>query len=139
MEFPWTIFFILIMLLCLKLPYYCWFVPASIAYWCYREWLLARKFKGLPGPSWSSRLPLIGHAYQLGQDPCKYINMVTKVYGSVFRFDIGSHPTVVITSYDLMVEAFKKEVFNGRMYNEIGTMNAIMPTNPETGKMRHWL
>jgi len=101
--------------------------------WFWRQWTVGRKFRDLPGPAWYLKLPLIGHSYMLGKNPTRSILKLTKKYGGLFRMDIGSFPTVVIASYDLMAEAFKREDFNGRIWNEIDTFRAMMAKHQKTG------
>jgi len=80
---------------------------------------------------------------------------LSKKYGELFRFDVGSRPTLVIASQgtsktgrmgnlmhtslflaELVQEAFKKEEFNGRAMNENASFLATSARDEVNGKAR---
>ncbi len=92
-----------------------------------KKWLDNRKYKDLKGPSPLLSLPMVGHGYLLGTNPAVKLAELHRRHGDIFRFDIGDFPTVVLNSYDLIKEAFYKEEFSGRHWNEIPSFRAIFP------------
>ena len=95
---------------------------------CYlaRRWLDQQKFCDIPGPSPWLSLPLIGHGYMLGKRPADKLLELQRKYGDIFRLDLGKAPTVIICKYGLAKEAFFKDAFNGRFWNEIPTLRASL-------------
>ncbi len=96
-----------------------------------RKWLQAQKYKDFNGPSPFLSFPFVGHGYLLGSDPASKLHEMKRNYGDVFRLDVGDLPSVVFTTYEQIKEAFSKEVFSGRQFNEIPTLNAVFPVDYE--------
>ncbi len=92
-----------------------------------RKCIVNQKYKEFSGPNPYLSLPLVGHGYLLGSDTAAKFMELRKEYGDIFRFDLGDVPTLVLTTYDLMKEAFQKDVFSGRTFNEVPTFNAVYP------------
>ncbi len=69
-----------------------------------------RRWNSFPGPKAISSLPLLGHSYMLGSAPIPVLKELLKKYGDVVRFDLGPTPTVLIGSYDMLMDLFKREV-----------------------------
>jgi hypothetical protein len=109
------------------------FLAAATGWFVYK-WLQAQKYADLPGPAWYLSLPLVGHAYLLGSNPCSKMVELRKKYGNLFRLDVGSFPTVHINSRALINEAFRKEEFSGRIWNEMPALTAILPHDKITGE-----
>jgi len=101
--------------------------------WFTHKWRQAQKYADLPGPAWYLSLPLVGHAYMLGSNPCTKMFELREKYGDIFRLDVGSFPSVFLTSRTLFNEAFKKEVFSGRIWIEMPVLNMIAPHDELTG------
>ncbi len=95
--------------------------------YCLKKWLNDRKYSDFDGPSPFLSLPFVGHGYLLGNEQNKKMMEFQKKYGDVFRFDIGSYPTVVLCSYKLTRDAFTKEVFSGRFWNVVPTFRDVWP------------
>ena len=68
------------------------------------------RWNSFPGPKAISSLPLLGHSYMLGSAPIPVLKELLKKYGDVVRFDLGPTPTVLIGSYDMLMDLFKREV-----------------------------
>ncbi len=90
-----------------------------------KKWLRDRRYSHFPGPSPFLSFPLIGHGYLLGDEPATKLLEMQKKYGDIFRFDIGSTPTIMLCKYEQLKEAFVKESFSGRYWNTIPTLEAI--------------
>ncbi len=74
-----------------------------------------QKYKDFVGPSPLLSLPIFGHMLLLNMsDPMTALSNMRRKYGDIFRCDIGGTPTVFLCSYDLVDEAYKKDVFNDR-------------------------
>jgi len=113
-----------------------WLFLVAITLWFSKKWLQAQKYADLPGPAWYLSLPLIGHAYMLGPNPCKKMFELKKKYGNIFRFDVGSFPTVILTSKSLIGDAFKREEFSGRIWNEVPILKTQAATDRDTGNVQ---
>ncbi len=62
----------------------------------------------------------------VGDDPPTALEGLRRRYGDLFRLDLGDAPaTVMLSSHDLIREAFSKESFSGRSWNEVPTLNAV--------------
>lgn len=86
------------------------------------------KYSDLPGPSPFLSLPIIGHGYLLGDDAPEALMRCQEKYGDIFRFDLGSWPTVFLCRHSLIANAFKMEAFSGRTWNELPAFKAIAKT-----------
>ncbi len=96
-----------------------------------KRWLNDLKYRHFPGPSPFLSLPLLGHGYLLGAEPCLKMLEYMKTYGDIFRFDIGDTPTVLLCKYDEVKEAYTKDSFNGRYWNEIPIFKAVSQKDHE--------
>ncbi|GFR19891.1 cytochrome P450 18a1 [Trichonephila clavata] len=76
-------------------------------------WLISRKStkKQLPGPI---GLPIVGYIPFLTKKPYVKFSELSKTYGPIYKVRLGSIDVIVITDYELMKEAFSKDVFMGR-------------------------
>ena len=74
-----------------------------------KKWLYWTKWDHLPGYSAWCSFPLVGHAYILGNDPVQKLAELYKKFGPIFRFDIGSLPSIIICDYDDASKAYKVE------------------------------
>lgn len=109
------------------MPFFFIFLLALLAYFLLTRLASKRKYSDFPGPSPFLSLPIIGHGYLLGSDPLAKLIEFRRRYGDVFRLDIGNQPTIFLGTNNLMAEAFRKEAFSGRKFNEIDTLNAVLP------------
>ncbi len=66
-----------------------------------------------PGPM---PLPIIGNLLTLGSDPREPLQKLRDKYGVIFTVYLGSRRTVMLSSYDVIKEAFVKcsHAFSGR-------------------------
>ena len=96
-----------------------------------KRYLSNLKYGDFDGPSPWLSFPLIGHGYLLGDRPPQKLREFQKKYGDIFRLDIGDAPTIMICKYGLVKEAFAKEAFSGRFWNEIPTLNAVAPVGQD--------
>jgi hypothetical protein len=111
-----------------------WILPALAIAWLAYKWLQAQKYSDLPGPAWYLSLPLIGHSYLLGSNPCSKMFELRTKYGNIFRLDVGSFPTVFLNSRALLNEAFRKDEFNGRIWNSMPAISLLQPKDKLTGE-----
>ncbi|GFR24738.1 cytochrome P450 18a1 [Trichonephila clavata] len=76
-------------------------------------WLISGKstMKQLPGPI---GLPIVGYIPFLTKKPYVKFSELSKTYGPIYKVRLGSIDVIVITDYELMKEAFSKDVFMGR-------------------------
>ncbi|KAJ8749832.1 hypothetical protein K2173_013235 [Erythroxylum novogranatense] len=53
-------------------------------------------------------LPIIGHLHRLAgkKNPSEYFSSMADKYGPIFSIRMGAHPTVVVSSYELLKELF---------------------------------
>jgi len=110
-----------------------WPFLAIIIYWFTKKWLQAQSYIDLPGPAWYLSLPIIGHSYMLGSNPCTKLLELRKKYGNIFRFDVGNKPTVILLSKKLVNEAFKREDFSGRTWLDFPTPKSQAKVDQQTG------
>ncbi len=94
-----------------------------------RKYLRDLKYRDFDGPSPFLSLPLIGHGYLLGSDVASKLTEYQKKYGDIFRFDIGAYPTVILCTQELVAEAFRKEAFSGRFFNQLPSLNGVLKRN----------
>ncbi len=64
-----------------------------------------------PGPKALSSLPILGHSYMLGSEPIPVLRTLHKRHGDIVRFDLGPNPTILVGSYDMLLDLFKREVW----------------------------
>ena len=85
------------------------------------------RYSHLPGPSPWLSLPLVGHAHLLAGDvdAGDILRGFHRRFGDIFRFDLGSAPTVYLCDYATVAEALKMEAFNGRTQLDDATAKAI--------------
>uniref|UniRef100_A0A2C9UJ75 Cytochrome P450 n=1 Tax=Manihot esculenta TaxID=3983 RepID=A0A2C9UJ75_MANES len=76
-----------------------------------KQWLRARKLP--PGPR---RLPLVGNLHQLVNPIHRSLLHLAKQHGPIMFLQLGSIPTLIISSADMLKEIFRKHdiVFSGR-------------------------
>ncbi|GFY75841.1 cytochrome P450 18a1 [Trichonephila inaurata madagascariensis] len=76
-------------------------------------WLTSGKStkKQLPGPT---GLPIVGYIPFMTTKPYVKLTELSKTYGPIYKMRLGSIDIIVITDYELMKEAFSKDVFMGR-------------------------
>ncbi|KAF8011361.1 hypothetical protein BT93_J1841 [Corymbia citriodora subsp. variegata] len=74
----------------------------------------ARASRNLPPGPW--RVPIIGNLHQFGSLPHRSLTRLSKQYGQIMLLQIGSVPTLVISSEDVAREVFKAHdcAFSGR-------------------------
>ncbi len=94
-----------------------------------RKLLRDLKYSSFPGPSPFLSLPLIGHGYLLGSDVAEKLSECQRKYGDVFRFDVGAFPSIFLCSHEAVAEAFRKEAFSGRFFNELPGLQAVVKKN----------
>ncbi|KFM70322.1 Cytochrome P450 18a1, partial [Stegodyphus mimosarum] len=70
-----------------------------------------RKRNHLPGPT---GLPLIGYLPFMTEKPYVKLQELAKIYGPVYRVQIGSHSVVVLCDFQSIKEAFASDAFMGR-------------------------
>ncbi len=58
------------------------------------------------------------------------------LYGDLFRFDVGNYPTVFLCTHEMAAEAFKREEFSGRFFNQVPTFNATLKRDHKGGCKR---
>ena len=81
-----------------------------LAYMLWARQRHLQKWDHFPGPKSYQALPLVGHAYMLGDDPINALLEMQQKYGNVFRLDVGPIPNIVIAGLDEANKAFKSEV-----------------------------
>lgn len=79
--------------------------------------LFYKKYKNSPPGPWG--LPFIGFLYSLLNENvhCKYLEL-SKKYGKIFSITLGLKKLVIISDAKMIKEAFNKEEFSGKPYNE---------------------
>jgi len=110
-----------------------WVLLVILTLWFTHKWMQAKKYADLPGPAWYLSLPLIGHAYMLGSNPCTKMLELREKYGDIFRLDVGSFPSIFLISKSLLNQAFRKDEFNGRIWNEMPALGIDVPHDNVTG------
>ena len=85
-----------------------------------RVWLVKKFHKenknDPPGPSMWLKMPFVGHTYLFGNNPIQDLMDMKEKYGPIFRFDMGSDPTVFLCDYELMLEASKTKSIYDKCY-----------------------
>ncbi|GFQ94516.1 hypothetical protein TNCT_351831, partial [Trichonephila clavata] len=76
-------------------------------------WLTSGKSskKQLPGPI---GLPIVGYIPFMTKKPYVKLTELSKTYGPLYKVRLGSIDIIVITDFEIMKEAFSKDVFMGR-------------------------
>lgn len=76
-----------------------------------------KKYKNLPPGPWG--LPFVGYLYSIINENVhyKYLDLSRK-YGKIFSLKLGQKNLVVIADAKMIKEAFNKEEFSGKPYNE---------------------
>ncbi len=95
------------------------FILALLVGYIIHKWKQASKWDHFPGLTKYTSLPMIGHAYMLSKNPSRELRDLTKKYGTIYRFDIGSVPTIILTEYEDIVAAYKQDVFSGRIFHSL--------------------
>ncbi|XP_073141506.1 strychnine-11-hydroxylase-like [Henckelia pumila] len=74
---------------------------------------LTTRTKLLPGPK---KIPIIGNLHQLGKLPHRSLKELSKKHGDLMLLQLGSVPTLVVSSADMAREIFKSHdlAFSGR-------------------------
>ncbi|KAL2633136.1 hypothetical protein R1flu_004615 [Riccia fluitans] len=70
---------------------------------------IAAKWPKKPLPPGPRPRPVFGNVLQLGPSPCRMLAKVCEQYGGVMSFWVGSHPTVILTSAQIVVELFSRK------------------------------
>lgn len=81
-----------------------------------RKLLRGEKQRGLKLPPGPKGLPLLGNLHQVGSAPHRSITAMQKKYGNIISLRLGSVPTVVVDSPELIAEITKVQdnVFSSR-------------------------
>ena len=73
-----------------------------------------------------------GHGHLLSPDPIPALLRLQALHGDVFRLDLGSTvPCVVVCSMRAVADAFRKDAFAGRHFNQIPTFRWLIPTGKD--------
>lgn len=88
--------------------------------------------RSFPGPSPLQKLPFLGHSYLLKDEPVKTIFKMKDKYGSIFRLDVGSLPTVFLTDNDVITKGIKSGGITSRPFKLIPTY--VKYCRPQTSK-----
>ena len=86
-------------------------------------------FMNVPGPALWKRLPFLGHSYLLGSNIEKNIFKMKEKYGSVFRLDIGTLPTVFLCDWDAISAADKANAIRDRPFDKYSGFTLMRKTD----------
>ncbi len=86
-----------------------------------KKWLRDLSYSKFQGPSPWLSFPLVGHGYMVALNPGQTLISMHKRYGDLFRLDLGNIPTIWLCTTEALKEAYAKEEFSGRFFNEMPT------------------